>query len=330
MDNQPLNTHPSLAIVIPSYKGNFLAATLEGLAQQTNKNFTVYIDNDASKDDIEAIVLPFKNQLQIVYHRFENNIGGKDLVAQWERCMQLTQNEPWIWLLPDDDVPEDGCVEAFYAGVAEAVQTNVFRFNTNCIDAKGNITTVNPNHPVTESGAAFIKARLRIDRYSTVCEYIFSRAAYESTGGFQAFPLAWFSDDASWLKFAGNLPIVTIPGPRVHIRMSDFNISNIGTGYAAQKANATLQYLLWLKNDFNHLLANELTLDEFLVIAKRFFNLQLLGSKAKLSWLQLFQLAQQCKSIWGTGLRNQFDPLIDFNPTGITRLKLKRFFGSKD
>ena len=37
-----------LAIIIPYYKIDFFEETLQSVAAQTNKNFTLYIGNDAS------------------------------------------------------------------------------------------------------------------------------------------------------------------------------------------------------------------------------------------------------------------------------------------
>ena len=50
----------------------------------------------------------YQNKVNLVYHRFSENMGGKDLVAHWERCIQLSA-EPFIWLFSDDDLmPADG------------------------------------------------------------------------------------------------------------------------------------------------------------------------------------------------------------------------------
>ena len=46
------------------------------------------------------------------------NFGGHDLVAQWNRCIQLTQNEPWLWLFSDDDIMGPRCVEYFFNTIA--------------------------------------------------------------------------------------------------------------------------------------------------------------------------------------------------------------------
>lgn len=87
-----------IAIVIPAYKIDFFDSVLKSLANQTNKNFTIYVGIDASKSDFESIIDRYSNSLDIVFKRFEENLGGKDLVAQWTRCIELTHGEPWIWL----------------------------------------------------------------------------------------------------------------------------------------------------------------------------------------------------------------------------------------
>ena len=104
----------NLAIVIPAYKATFLAAALDSIAAQTCKDFTLYIGDDHSPNNLEEIVGRYREKINLVYKRFDNNLGGKDLVAQWERCIDMTQDEEWLWLFSDDDVMEPSCVENFY------------------------------------------------------------------------------------------------------------------------------------------------------------------------------------------------------------------------
>lgn len=60
-----------LAIVIPAYKACFFREVLDSLAKQSRRDFTVYIGDDASPDDLESIVSDYKDQLDIFYFRFE-------------------------------------------------------------------------------------------------------------------------------------------------------------------------------------------------------------------------------------------------------------------
>jgi glycosyltransferase involved in cell wall biosynthesis len=99
-----------LAIVIPAYKRMFFNKALSSIAKQTNKNFTLYIGDDCSPDNLYSVVQQFENIIDIVYKRFDDNLGARDLVAQWERCIDLVGDEKWIWLFSDDDMMDPTCV----------------------------------------------------------------------------------------------------------------------------------------------------------------------------------------------------------------------------
>jgi glycosyltransferase involved in cell wall biosynthesis len=112
-----------LAIIIPAYKIDFFKDTLDSLARQTCKDFTVYIGDDCSPDDFKSLIAEYKDKIHIVYCRFDENLGGKDLVGHWKRCIDLTQNEPWLWLFSDDDVIGERCVELFYKEIEDGTVT---------------------------------------------------------------------------------------------------------------------------------------------------------------------------------------------------------------
>ena len=98
-----------LAIIIPAYKDAFFNKTLESLAQQTNKNFTVYIGDDNRPYNLEKIVSEYSNQLNIIYKRFPTNLGSTDLVLQWNRCLSMIQDEDFFCLFSDDDIGTHMC-----------------------------------------------------------------------------------------------------------------------------------------------------------------------------------------------------------------------------
>src|SRR5687768_3158616 len=120
-----------LAIVIPSYRGRFLAETLEALACQTCKQFNVYVGNDNSPDDLESIISGYTDRLNIQHKRFEHNIGQVSLTRHWDRSIELVGEENWIWLLPDDDVPSVDCVETFLSVLGRKKSKRaLYRFQT--------------------------------------------------------------------------------------------------------------------------------------------------------------------------------------------------------
>ncbi|MRX68169.1 Glycosyltransferase involved in cell wall bisynthesis [Flavobacterium resistens] len=237
-----------LAIVIPAYKETYLHEALSSIVNQTHKGFTVYIGDDNSPFNIYEIVKEFEDEINIVYKRFDQNIGGKDLVAQWHRCIDMIQDEKWIWLFSDDDVMEANCVEQFYKNKLK-YDDQLFHFNVKVIDSKSNdLYNVN-EFPAVLHSPDLIDLKMRGKLCSYVVEYIFSRDLYETKGKFEYFDLAWGSDDATWIKFLGTKQLRTIENTFVKWRYSESNISssNGDINFVYRKINASLSYLSWLQ-----------------------------------------------------------------------------------
>lgn len=254
---QALNTLsssiPTLSIVVPAYKAEFLAETLESLRLQDCKDFEVIVADDASPSNLKTIFERHSYGLCAQYFRFEKNLGGQVLTAHWERAVALAKGA-WILLLGDDDLLDTGVVSAFYTAL-EATTGNydVYRFNTRQINAKGAVERTNPAHPVRESSYDFLLARWRGERASYTCEYIFSRAAFDKNKGFTSFPLAWCSDDATWITLSARNGIYTIPNAMASWRLSGKNITSQRQELAVAKLTANVLYMNWAKRFFSDL-----------------------------------------------------------------------------
>lgn len=242
----------SLAIVIPAYKTKYLDAALASIASQTNKNFKVYVSDDGSKEDIKLITDKYSGQINLHFHRFPDNAGKHDLVKHWNRSVELA-NEEWIWLFSDDDIMAPGCTQAFFDALhLTKAAHNVYRFNIEMIDAGGQVICVKEPHPNTETGFEFLQRRLQSKSLSAGVEYIFKREVFEQNKGFVNFPLAFCSDDASWITFSQGGDIYTVDKEKVFWRSSNVNISSV-KGLHHQKIKAMLEYSVWLKNKFKEL-----------------------------------------------------------------------------
>ena len=242
-----------LAIVIPAYKVDFLEETLESIANQTSKDFTVYIGDDCSPYDVSSIVAKYSSSIDIVYRRFEENLGGTDLVAQWERCIALSQDEKWIWLFSDDDIMDSDCVEKFYVEVSDNDDLyDVYHFNVNVIDSFGHEVRKAKRFPdVIKSEELYRqKESARIDSF--VVEYIFSRKAFNEIGGFVKFDMAWGSDTATWIMLGGKKGVKTISGALVGWRQSDCNITpDVSNDMVQRKLSLEIDYLKWAASYFS-------------------------------------------------------------------------------
>lgn len=213
-----------LAIVIPAFKDMFFEKTLHSIASQTCKDFTLYIGNDCSPYDLGSIIESFKNQIKIVYTRFDCNLGSKNLVGQWERCIDMVQDEEWIWLFSDDDTMDPNCVKSFYQYLSKTPDYDLFHFNVDTIDQNG-VWISSFNFPTVITSENFFYGRCKLGYHSFVVEYIFRKSHFKEMGRFENFDLGWGSDDALWIKLGRRKGIKTIETARVNWRKSQYNIS---------------------------------------------------------------------------------------------------------
>ncbi|HEX8608114.1 MAG TPA: glycosyltransferase family A protein [Pedobacter sp.] len=242
-----MNKDANLAIVIPAYKATYFRETLESIAAQGCKAFTLYIGNDASPEDLYKIVAGFSESINIVYKKFETNQGATNLVSHWKRCIELVQDEEWIWLFSDDDIMEKDCVERFYDSLERDPNAELLHFNMNFIDDSGKVTKICNSFPEHMEVADFFSKRTKFQINSTVVEYIFKKKTYDLEGGFTNNDLAWCADDATWIRFGRSKGINTIPGASVLWRNSGLNISaNVkDKGIVVRKVNANVNHVKW-------------------------------------------------------------------------------------
>lgn len=243
-DNKKLIS-PQLAIVIPAYKGTFLRRTLQSLAEQTCKDFIVYIGDDNSPYDLAPIVKEFEGRFPMCYRRFGENLGGRDLVGQWTRCVAMTRDEAWIWLFSDDDFLSSDCVEDFYREIRGGAAYDIYHFDVLVVGRDDNPLR-RIVYPEVISSYDLYRRKLLGGLECYVVEFIFSRAVYERMGGFVPFDLAWGSDLATWVNFGMERGIRTLPVGTVSWRSSGENISTLYTRETVErKVEALLTFFCW-------------------------------------------------------------------------------------
>jgi len=237
-----------LAIVIPYFKFEFFKETLDSLANQTNKNFTVYIGNDASPNNPEALLSQYQEKLNIVYIKFTENLGSKSLVQQWNRCLNLVQNENWIMILGDDDSLSENVVDSFYSELDGYTTTNVFRFSTQVINEKSNETSSVFVHPKEENGFSFLERKLNGETRSSLSEYIFNKSELNKFG-IKDLPLAWYSDMLLVIELGIEKPIISINESIVFFRNSGINITSKKDNLV-KKNEATFAFYFYLIRNY--------------------------------------------------------------------------------
>ena len=246
----------TLAIVIPAYKSDFLRDTLESIANQTCRDFHLYIGDDCSPHNLKRIVDDFTSRISVTYHRFDENIGAVSLVKHWERCISMTKDEKWIWLFSDDDVMGEQCVSLFYESLNQLKQgTNydLYHFDVKIIDTHSTVKGIRKPYPQDWSSFQFYQGITSCKYSNTAAEYIFSRDIYVREDGFTEFDLGWGSDIATWTKFSSRTGMHTLQGEYVYYRDSGVNISsNNSASVLSRKMLALLDLYRWSVAFFGH------------------------------------------------------------------------------
>lgn len=249
-----------LAIIIPYYKLTYFEDTLNSLANQTDQRFKVYIGDDASPESPAHLLEKYKGKFDFEYHRFETNFGGISLTKQWERCVELTENEEWIMILGDDDVLMEYTVEQFYCHYAEFYnKSNVVRLATKVIDSTNNTISQLFEHPIWEKATdAFFRRHVGKTR-SSLSEFFFFKNKIIQKG-FKEYPLGWYSDNWAVIDFSNTKMIYSINNISVFIRISEESITgNMGNNQL--KKEATHHFYKDLITEKLHLFNTEQKLD---------------------------------------------------------------------
>lgn len=242
-----------LAIVIPYFKLTFFEATLQSLANQTDKRFRVYIGDDASPENPSVLLEKYNGKFDFVYRRFDSNLGGTSLTQQWERCVALCGEEEWLMILGDDDVFGENVVAAFYNHLREIEQLNigVVRFATVVVNQDDEKISIIHTHPKLEKATDFLMRKFRGGTRSSLSEFIFKKEKLLQVR-FKDLPLAWNSDVLAFLEVSNFNLIYTINEAIVSFRLSKLNITSKEDNLTTKNV-ATFEfyyYLLYYKKDF--------------------------------------------------------------------------------
>ncbi|WP_372938604.1 glycosyltransferase [Seonamhaeicola sp.] len=274
-----------LAIVVPYYKYDFFEETLKSLSEQTDKRFHVYIGDDAGVEPPDKLLKKYKDQFSYSYHRFLKNLGGKSLVKQWERCLEMVKDEIWVQILGDDDTLGANVVSSFYENLdrIKKEEASVIRFATQVINEQSEVTSEKYHHPPLENATDFLIRKFKGGTRSSLSEYIFKKEKIDAIG-FKDFPLAWSSDTLAVVEFSSNRNIYTINKALVSFRVSDKNIT--GQQDSVEKNQAWFKFYYYLITKYGKGYSKEF----INVLFDRLEKVQLNNKKTPLRWGKLFGL----------------------------------------
>ena len=231
-----------VSFVLPAYKANYLREAIQSILNQKYTNFELIIVNDASPQNIEDIVFSF-NDKRIKYYKNDENIGGGDLVKNWNLCISYAQGD-FIVLASDDDLYMPGYLETMIDLYNRYPHVDLYHCRIRYIDFKGDFIAYSQPAAEYETTSDFIYQRLFYNRKQAAPEFMFKKKAIERIGGFVDFPIAWYSDDATWNALSIN-GVAYSSIPLLNFRLSGLNLSTFKIK-PREKLLALKMYKKWI------------------------------------------------------------------------------------
>lgn len=195
------------SILIPAYKTQYLSETIGSILSQTYINFELIIVDDCSPYDIPKEVSRFSDN-RIKYYRNNRNFGAKDVVLNWNKCLEYAEGQ-YCLCMGDDDKLTDGCLARCLSSIKENPDVSVFHLKTLLINEKSEVIGIQESRPQRESvyEAAYNKF---IGRRQYVGDWLFKTEDLKKNGGYYYFQYAWYSDDITPLIIGKKNGIVNI------------------------------------------------------------------------------------------------------------------------
>lgn len=242
------------SFVLPAYKIDYFDKAIKSILNQSEDDWELIIVDDASPDNLISVVERYKDS-RIRFYRNQENIGGNNLVNQWNIALSYAQGD-YVVLASDDDMYSKDYLKSLKKLVETYPSYNVYASRKIIIDENDNAIDIDGSLGEELTLLDFATEMFRGRVYSSISNFMFSRETLIKIGGFVDFPLAWFSDDATVLKCA-NKGIIFSSVPLFYFRFSGKNISsnkNLGMFYT--KINSTILFYKWGQKFMSSILVN--------------------------------------------------------------------------
>ena len=235
------------SFVLPAYKGKYLAEAINSILHQSYQDLELVVVDDCSPDSIRDIVTSF-NDDRISYCRNEKNIGGKDLVAQWNHCLSFAKGD-YVILATDDDFYEPEFLMEISLLIDKYPDVNLLQSRIMQIEDSGKILGMDGYYKEHMTFEEFVFCKMH-GMKSGIPQYVFKKKALVEAGGFVSFPHAWASDEASAILMAKN-GVGFCNKCLVKFRISSgINITS-DLSLMPAKTKAMLMYYQWLKGQLS-------------------------------------------------------------------------------
>ena len=184
-----------ISFVMPAYKNLYLHEAVESIVKQTYTQWELIVVDDCSPEPIRDTVVSFDDS-RIKYIRNEQNIGGRNLVRQWNHSISYAQGD-FIVLASDDDIYRPTFCEEVVRLSQKYPIVDLIHSSVEQIDENGFHLWDDSILPEFTSKYEYMNWWLTGRSFTCIGNFAFSRSALNSMGGFIDYPCAFGSDVAT-------------------------------------------------------------------------------------------------------------------------------------
>jgi glycosyltransferase involved in cell wall biosynthesis len=208
------------SVTIPAFKDKYLKETIDSVLAQTYKNYEVVIVNDASPYDLDSIINQYSDP-RIRYFKNEKNCGAKDVVDNWNICLNHATGD-YLICMGDDDNLTPRCLQDFADLIEKYPNLDLYHARSEIIDDDSNFVCVLEERPEWES----VYSLIYNPRNTHLGDWLFKTETLRKNGGFFKLPYGWQSDDLSAFIAAEKHGVANTKEPGFQYRGNGLSISH--------------------------------------------------------------------------------------------------------
>lgn len=193
---------PRLSFILPAWKARFLHEAVESIVSQTCPDWELVVVDDCSPEALEPIVSAFADP-RIRYVRNPENLGGKNLVHQWNHSIGYATGD-YVVLAADDDRYKPAFCEEVLRLAGKYPEVDLIHASVEQIDENGDHLWDDSILPEWISKYEYLNTWLTGRTFTCIGNFAFRRTALRDLGGFIDFPCAFGSDIATPIALSRN------------------------------------------------------------------------------------------------------------------------------
>jgi len=227
---------------MPAFKAAYLEDAIKSISSQSSPDWELVVVDDCSPENLSEIVRQFDDP-RISYVRNEVNLGGSNLVRQWNHCITFARGD-WVVMAADDDLYAPGFCAEVLRLAAQYPDVDLIRARVEQIGPGGEHLGDDSHFPEFSSCYRYINDWMNGKAFTCVGNFAFRRSRLTAIGGFKEFPCAFCSDIATPLMLAEH-GVANTAEMLFKFRHSSLHLSG-DRSRLQDKMEASMQFYEWL------------------------------------------------------------------------------------